>query len=225
MDRLEETLDILRVAATKGDSVAVMYSGGKDSLALMDLCIKTFKRVEAVHMYFVPGLEHEQERMDYCKTRWGITPIEIPHWVSFASLRGCAFIDPWPELGLFPDHKLKDLYEFARQITGCDFVAVGAKAADSSWRRRFMKGTAHWDTVINPLKSWNKFDVLAFLQAKGIPIPQQSGSNASGIGLTHKSMKWVSEYHPRDFATIKEYFPYAEVFKAHARFYPDKNAK
>lgn len=220
MEWLDKTLNILRVASEKGGSVAVMYSGGKDSLCLMDLCMKTFKRVVPVHMFCVPNLEIEQERMDYCKTRWGLTPVEVPHWTSLRALRTCAFIDPWHELSMIPDWKLKDLYEFVRVLTNCDFVAVGAKAADSSWRRRFMKNTADWDTVINPLKSWNKFDVLAFLQAKGIPIPQQSGSNASGVGLTHKSIKWIRAQCQSDFERMKEYFPYAEAYAAHARYFP-----
>ncbi len=219
MERLNETLDILRDAASKGDSVAVMYSGGKDSLVLMDLCMRTFKRVVPVHMFFVPGLAFEQERLDYCKQRWGLTPVEIPHWVSFGSLRTGAFIDPWPELCGLPDLKLKDLYEMARTLTQCDFVAVGAKAADSSWRRRFLKGTADWHTVINPLKSWNKFDVLAYLQAKGIPVPTQSGKTASGVGLSRHSITWIARQHPQDFERIKEYFPYVQAYLEHERLY------
>lgn len=221
-ERLDETLAVLTDAAEKGGSrCAVMYSGGKDSLVVMDLCMRAFKKVTPVHMYLVPGLEFEQERMDFCQTRWGVTPVEVPHWVSYRLLRGCAYIDPWPELGLMPDQKLKDLYEFVRVLTSSDFVAVGAKAADSSWRRRFMKNSAGWDTVINPIKSWNKFDVLAYLQAKAIPVPLQSGKNASGVDLSFKSMGWIHKAHPADFARIKEYFPYVEAIAARERLYPE----
>ncbi len=55
LDIFHSTTQLLAEYAKKHDSVLVSYSGGKDSLVTLDLCTRTFKRVTAFFMYFVPG--------------------------------------------------------------------------------------------------------------------------------------------------------------------------
>ena len=44
-------LQPVQTAAALTDSVIVGFSGGKDSVVTLDLCIKHFKRVEAIFLY------------------------------------------------------------------------------------------------------------------------------------------------------------------------------
>ena len=220
MSKIDTTLAELRQAAEKHDSVCVMYSGGKDSMTVMDLCCRTFKRVEAFYMYFVPGLESEEAKLRFCKDRFGVTVRQMPHWASIRSLRSWAYVDPQPALDLLPDWQLRDCYQLAMDDTGCPFVAAGAKKSDSSWRRRFMKGTEHWEFLLNPIADWNKFDTLGYLKAQGIPIPEaRQGKNATGLDLSMASLRHLQDGHPDDFARLSEYFPYIGAAQAHREFF------
>jgi phosphoadenosine phosphosulfate reductase len=79
--RFEETLRDLEIAAGRSPSVLVAYSGGKDAMCTMDLCVRTFKHVEAFYMFLVPGLEHIQTAIEFAKTQWGIKVIhQYPHF-------------------------------------------------------------------------------------------------------------------------------------------------
>ena len=43
----------VETAAAITDSVLVSFSGGKDSVATLDLCVKHFRHVEGFFMYYV----------------------------------------------------------------------------------------------------------------------------------------------------------------------------
>lgn len=225
MGKIEATLAELRQAADKHDSVVVMWSGGKDSMTVMDLCKRTFKRVEAFYMYFVPGLASEQAKLDFCKERFGVTVRQMPHWASIRSLQSQAYVDAQPAIDMLPDWQLRDCYQLAMDDTGCKFVAAGAKKADSSWRRRFMKGTEHWDFMLHPIAEWNKFDVLGYLRAQDLPIPEaRKGKNATGLDLSFSSLYHLHDSHPDDFKVLEQYFPYAGAAIAHREFFGDTSS-
>jgi phosphoadenosine phosphosulfate reductase len=220
MGKIDATLALLRQAAEKHDSVCVAYSGGKDSMTVMDLCTRTFKRVEAFYMYVVPGLQSEEAKLAYCKEKFGVTVRQMPHWASIRSLLSWAYVDPQPAIDLLPEWTLRDCYQRMMDDTGCPYVAVGAKKADSSWRRRFMKGTEDWTFMLNPIADWNKFDVLGYLAAQGIKIPQaRQGKTATGLDLSMASLRHLYDTHPDDFDRLCQFFPYARAAIAHREFF------
>ena len=51
---IENTFQSLQGYAEKYDAALVSYSDGKDSRAVMDMALRTFKRVEAFFMYLIP---------------------------------------------------------------------------------------------------------------------------------------------------------------------------
>ena len=57
MGLAENTLAELQGRRLQSDACLVAFSGGKDSLVVMDMSLRSFSRVEAFFMYLVPGLE------------------------------------------------------------------------------------------------------------------------------------------------------------------------
>lgn len=218
MSVVGDTLAALTSAASRDGAVLVGYSGGKDSLATIDLCSRTFARVEAFFMYLVPGLACVEEALDYGRRRWGVTIRQYPHWVVGNIVRNGVYCNShWANLGL-PEWKLHDIYDLAAAESGCRIVATGAKRTDSLWRRRQM-GTWARDDMLTPLASWNKFDVLGYLQARGIPNPSSSGRNATGVDLSTPALLWLHDEHPEDFRKVCEAFPFAEAVVWRRKFY------
>jgi len=210
-DRFLAASRTLGSVASEHKAVLVAYSGGKDSLAVLDLCARSFRRVVCFFMYFVPGLECVETQLDYARRKWGVEIIQYPHWVFCRCIKHGAYRTPGRLDAALMDVKLADVYALARADSGLDIIATGAKRSDGIWRRRNMAQTAHHADIIYPIKAWNKFDVLAYLKTHDIPIPDSSGRSATGIDLSTPSLLWLHDNYPEDFRRLCEYFPFAEA--------------
>lgn len=194
--------------------ILVSFSGGKDSLCVLDLALRTFEKTECFFMYLVPGLEVVENALDFARKRWGVTIRQYPHWVLSNCLRTGAYCFERD----VPEWKLKDVWEVARSEAKVELVAVGAKASDSMWRRRNL--TVQSRTNLSyPLEKWTKLDVLSYLKSRQIPVPTSSGKQATGIDLSTPSLLWLHDKHPSDFKKICEKFPYAEAVVWRRKFH------
>lgn len=214
-----DTLDVLNERAKVHDSCLVAYSGGKDSLAVMDLCCKTFKRVVGFYMFLVPGLACIEQQLDYARKRWGVQINHYPHWLLFRCLKHGVYCDESYTKDDMPEFSLHDIYSLAKSEAGIPVLATGAKSADSLWRRRFFNATKGWDGMLYPIKDWNKFDVIAYLKANDIPIPDSSSGNATGVDLSTPSLLLLHDKHPEDFKKLLHWFPFAEAVVWRRTFY------
>jgi sulfate adenylyltransferase subunit 2 len=204
---LHATLDTLKSAAAADDAVVVFYSGGKDSLCVMDLCTRAFKRVVGVFMYLVPGLACVEKQLDFARQKWGVPILQYPHWVLAKCLADGMYCNN-PSVVDDLELSLGDIYAAVRQDTGFKLIAHGAKKSDSLWRRRSLT-THHYENVIYPIVEWNKFDVMGYLKSHDIPLPDSSAGNATGIDLSTLSLLWLHDHHPQDFQALCKVFPYA----------------
>ena len=217
-----ETLNLLKDKARQHPSVLISFSGGKDSLAVLDLCRKSFRHVAAFYMYLVPGLRHIEERIAWARERYNIEILSYPHWVMFKCLRNGIYC---PNHHQFDDtdFKLTDIYEAATQETGIKLIAHGGKDSDGLWRRRLFantKDSERWKNIFYPIKGWSKYDVLAYLQAQKIPIPQESvEQRAAGMDLATGTLLWLHDTYPDDFDRIEKVFPYVRAVVKRREWY------
>lgn len=219
MSRFDEPLRVLQEAAKQHEACVVAYSNGKDSRAVMDMCVRTFRRVEAFFMYLAPGLEVIDNGLAEAEARYGIKIRQYPHWTLIKYLRNGVYCDPWYQLRMLPEWKLRDIYNLARVDAKAGFVVTGAKLSDGAWRRRFIVGTKGWTDVLNPLADWTKHDVYGYLKARNIPIPDSSGKNATGISLVADELFWLKGNYPEDFERLVSVFKYAEAPLYRKQFY------
>lgn len=210
-----DSLRLLEEQAKTHSTVLVAYSGGKDSLAVLDLCAKKFQRVLCFFMYFVPGLEVCERQLAFARQRYGVEVCQFPHFAAIASLRDGLFCDQPDAVFNLPDIGLKEMYAWVMGATGVDMIVTGAKEADGLKRRQFFANVRDssdpvWKHVIWPIRKWRKADVLDYLAANKIPLPEaQPGAVTSGIGLQHDTLCWLHDRHPEDFKKILRWFPYA----------------
>ncbi len=181
MGRFEITLEALQEYSRRSPGVIVGYSGGKDSLVTMDLCVRSFSRVEAFFMYLVPGLDCVEHMLAQAEARWGIKIRQYPHWLLRRLMYEGVYCPNSYKLDDLPEWKLQDIYRLAVAETGIPVIATGAKKSDSLWRRRQL-GTWCKD-LLYPVKEWSKLDVLAYLRLRGIPEPASSGKSATAASI------------------------------------------
>lgn len=191
-------------------SLLVAFSGGKDSLAVLDLATRCgyFKRIECFFMYFIEGMRSCEEQLQYARDRWGVTIHQVPHWNLVKCLKAGIYCFPHDKL---PEWKLQSVYQSIMGETGIPLIATGAKKSDSLWRRRFMHSQRHETWVVAPCAEWSKFDVLSYLRVQKIRIPDSSGANATGVDLSTPSVLWLHDNHPDDFAKLRRAFPFVDA--------------
>lgn len=218
-DAILEGYRILEGIREKSKEIVVFYSGGKDSLVVLDLCNQIFEKVVCVFMYFVPGLKCIEEQLDFARNRYGVEIVQLPHWSLIGAIRNGTYGHSRPEFDNLPDLKLKDIYYAAMKLTGISYIATGAKATDSQWRKRNLKSTEHYEFLVVPLKNWNKYDVLYYLKKESIPIPDSSGGNATGISLVVPEVLWLHDKHYEDFLKMESMFPFVRAIVKRRDYY------
>jgi 3'-phosphoadenosine 5'-phosphosulfate sulfotransferase (PAPS reductase)/FAD synthetase len=204
----DDAADELSRQALVHGACLVAYSGGKESRAVLDLCVRTFRRVVPFFLSFIPDLSVVEESLVFARERWSLDVRHYPHWLLAKCLKEGIYCDGGAYRDL-PDVKLLDCYQAVRKDTGLPLIVTGARAADSLWRRYNLTRTASWPDVVHPLRRWQKADTLAYLQVQGIPVPDAPEGQATGIDLSTPSLLWLYDRYPDDFARLLEVFPYA----------------
>jgi phosphoadenosine phosphosulfate reductase len=214
-----DTIDELRQASALHDAVVVACSFGKDSLIALDLCVKHFKRVEALHMVYVHGLDLTAKRCEYVKQRWGVDTLIVDHPGSLEHrYRGYR---------CFPDASvkrktIKQIYADAKQVLNCTAVVTGTRAAEDIGRRAGMRrGT--WPGELHPLAFWRHSkehsDLLPYLRNNNIQPFESLVGSRHGLSNSAETILYLHDHHPADYARWCEVFPFASAVVERRRLY------
>lgn len=209
-------------AVASPNAIACGFSGGKDSLAVLDICHQRFPAVFAFFLYFVKGLSFQESTLQWAEKRYGIEIYRLPHYNlhEVMSLQRLNFVDPErPDL---PPMNLKKVEDHVRRKFGVEWIASGAKPADSLIRRMTIK--SQWDEKNKkhyPLFGWGDRQVAAYLRQQHIPIPSEyqfmppsrDGKPASWHGLQGDHLQAVYEHFPEDYRRILEVFQFADAIR------------
>lgn len=217
MSVLQTTIKDLEARAAIQSDCLVSYSGGKDSLAVIDLCCKTFKTVKSFFWFTVPDLDVCNKQIEFAQERWGIEVIQIPHWDMVKCMKNGLWCDITPGADKIPELDLKLGYAYAMDVCDSQICATGMKDADGLPRRQFFanlrdSGNPFWNRLIHPIRGWSKKDVIDYLKVNDIPVPpSEKGAVTSGVGLVHDALCWLHDEHPKDFQKLLKWYPYAEA--------------
>jgi len=215
---LDSAREISQLAA-QHDAVLVAFSGGKDSLAVMDLCRRAFKRVAGFFMAFVPGLRCDDERLAIAVS-WGVEVRHYPHWGFLDCLRSGVYCNNGAAHDRIPKLAHFDIYRIASADFGIPLIVTGMKASDSASRRKNLVRRLTKETIRHPISQWRDFDVMAYLQLHAIPLPPSpKGRRSAGVDLKGESLVWLYENYPDDFEKVCQWFPYAEAVIHRERLY------
>jgi len=191
--------------------VVLFYSGGKDSLVLLDLLAPHFK-VHCFFMYFVKNLRHLNFFLEWVKRYPNATLHQLPHWMVSYYIKHNYFSIPTPGRSI-KALKQADIEGKAREISGCDWIVFGHKKADSM-NRRIMLSTYKFDCIndkgkkIYPLALWTKRQVKSYIQINNIIKPIEYGAkNSNGLDLNIDVFLYLREFFPDDLEKIFNIFP------------------
>jgi phosphoadenosine phosphosulfate reductase len=223
LTKLDFTLDVLRKVRERSPSILVAFSGGKDSCAVVDMCSRIFDRVEGFYMYLVPGMEVVEDLLRVGRERWGLKIHQYPHWLIRRYLQEGMYCFTALRHDNLPEWELHDVFSLASHETGIPIVATGAKDADSATRRRILslqKWSPEKGTVVYPIQTWKKHDVLGYLKAHDIPAPTTKNRTTTyGAELSTPEVLYLHDNYPGDYQKLLKYFPLAHAIVARREFY------
>lgn len=115
-----------------------------------------------------------------------------------------------------------DSFEMVSKRLGIPTVIVGRKWCDFKRRSILMKSDQTFG--LNPIASWSRPDVIAYLKRAGLPLPESSG-DANGEDLTAVTLLWIAKNHPDDFKKLCKVFPFAPAVVYREKWYGEAVAK
>jgi phosphoadenosine phosphosulfate reductase len=202
----------IKAASRINGSVIVAFSGGKDSVVTLDLCMRYFERVEVFFMYLVPDLSFQEAMLRWAEARYGITIRRVPHfmlseWLAMGALRKM-------DLNV-PMVSVRDIYHHVRLESGVWWIAAGERQADSVVRRAMMKHSGSIDADrgrIYPVAHFRKADVVTYIKRHKLKVsPEARFLGHSFRSMMPEEMFLVRKFYPQDFEKIRRWFPFVEA--------------
>jgi 3'-phosphoadenosine 5'-phosphosulfate sulfotransferase (PAPS reductase)/FAD synthetase len=214
-DFLSHCQQVINAVRVKSDRVLLFYSGGKDSIVMLDLIAPHFKEVVCVFMYFVKDLEHINRFLRYAQARYpNIRIMQVPHWNLSIIYKEGIYCNANPKIRRFV---LKDVLVDVKERTGLKYAFFGMKKADSL-NRRVMLGGYELEAInektgmVYPLSMWTNTDVKNYIKSKGLPKPIEytNKKRSQGMGFDIDVFLFLQKNYPDDLQKIFRQFPLSE---------------
>jgi len=213
MSSIDHSRVVLSYLKGKTNEVVLFYSGGRDSVVLLDILCPHFATVHVVFMYFLPGMKVYDPYLRHVQKYPNAKLYQYQHWQT-ANLLKAGYLS-MAQREKIPTLKLKDIEEKARIDTGCQWIIQGFKKSDGLSRRLFLNTYLY--NAINekafkafPLAEWSQKNVEDYIRLKNLIKPIVfKGQKTHGIGLNESALLYLRERHPDDLQTILNVFPLA----------------
>ena len=215
--------DPIRTMAKMTDEVIVGFSGGKESVVVLDLCIRHFKRVVPFFMYYIPGVSFQEKTLRWYEDKYGIEIVRLPHFELSEMLRYGTLRN---EDLTVPIISINDIYQWMRDSYGIRWIAAGERSADSVIRGAMIKHSGSIDANrgrFYPVAWWTKQEILDYIRIKKLYLGIDSRSmGASFTGVNTESFLFLKEHFPSDYQKMLRIFPLAEGAVARFEAYGKK---
>lgn len=197
--------------------LVIAYSGGKDSMAVMQLAVDHYGADCCIGCiwYMVPGMDFTASISADATERWGVRMVEVPHFALSSWLRDGTFCDPLPDT---PRLTLKDLEQSVYRSTGAQWSCYGYRKHESLERNAMLTKdypggySVRWRRMA-PIADWSRRTTLAFLKYHNMPVPLEMAASgrASGHDIKPAAMYWLRRYWPADYRRLLAVLPYAHA--------------
>lgn len=221
MQELKRAREIIDDVSKETDSILLFHSlSGKDSIVLLDLCYKKFKRVIVVFMYLVKDLEHIMRYYNYAKAKYpNIEFVQVPHYALFNYIKT-------GYMGIKQNTKqrqwtLTDITDKLREKIGVEWACYGFKQSDSLNRRLMLRSYTDGKEAINwktkkfyPLSTYKNKEIMDFILDHRLKNPEVCGTNKQSSGVDIEDVeyqKYLKELFPEDLEKIYKVFPMARI--------------
>lgn len=194
------------------NTVNVGFSCGKDSLVTLDLCRRTFPKVNAFFMWMVPGLAFQDHYLDYIATTFKVNILKLPHWQLGIMLRANAFRPGSNSTQNAPLLTLKDIEVEVTRRTHCKWFAYGLTRFDSIERNAMLRRCNGIDVQSHrlfPIMHFTRWAIFSYLRQHRIKLPIDYYMFGRSFGrLWPEELQAIKERFFSDYEKIEAHFPH-----------------
>lgn len=209
--------DPIKTMSKITDSVIIGFSGGKESVVLIDLCCKYFKHVYPYFLYIHPNLEYQNRIFRWYENKYGVKIEKLPHMQLSEYFHWGSFREGYYE---YPLIDINDIYAYLRLKHNTYWIACGERMDDSLWRRGMIHNSSSIDQKrgrFYPLAMWKKKECLDYIKFHKLYYSRdqrESGLGSLG-GLQGSQMYTFKKYYPDDYDRLIQLYPFAEAALKH----------
>ena len=204
--------DPIKTMSRITDSVTVGFSGGKESIVVLDLCMKYFKKVHVFFEYMVPGLSFEERTLQWYERHYGINILRFPCEDASEYFHYGVFTRPDES---FPHVSETDIYNYMRLQNDTWFIATGERINDSIMRRARIKKSSSIDYThgrMFPVCYWREAEIRQYIKSKKLYLsPGQRVRKHSLTCFGADDLTYIKEHYPDDYQKIIHLYPFAEA--------------
>jgi len=218
VDNLTRAFQILEDRREMEPRALVGFSGGKDSLACLDMAVKVYgvKNVVPFIMEFMPGLRITDEMTKPALARYGFKELKkYPAEAFFGNYKDGYY--GWENRSKqeIPNVTRKSIMKMIATENKISTIIMGIKSCDSSLIRNAVKRNLMYGGSLYPIYDWKTEHVLAYLKMKNIEIPKQYYDGFRGVTIADEDILYLHRHYPDDLEKIEQFFPFikAIVFK------------
>lgn len=204
MRKIFENIDHI---AEECENAAVMFSGGRDSIVMLDLFAQRARKSigRVIHMHMVPGLEFQEKVLRYYERRYKITIERRAHPLVASALP----LRPGEKRG----RKLRIAdFEKAIREEGVSWIAWGYRKDESLQRRGQLSnaqyGIYHQYRKLFPVAEWSARHMDAYMKRERLILPPDYKEGWRDITtFKGEALIYVYRNYPEDFEKIAHMYP------------------
>lgn len=202
--------DSIKTQSQITKNVLVSFSGGKDSIVTLDLCMKYFDNVIPFFMYLVPNLSFQEKTLQWYEKKYNTKIIRLPHFEVSNFMRYGTFREFDLDVKIT---NITDIYGYVRQKTGYYWIAAGERINDSIIRRAMIKNSGTIDKKrgrFYPIAYWTKQEIQQYIKTKRLYLsPEQKKIGFSFRSLTGQELSIIKKMYPDDYKKILRMYPFS----------------
>lgn len=203
------------VQALKNEPVLIMFSGGKDSIVVLDLFMRYFpkEQIKVVHYYFVPCLSIKERVLTWYEEKYNIEIIREPDSKTIALQSGKK------------SYSQANQEAVLRKKYNVKYLAQGIRKQDSMARRGMLAnlpyGIDERNGKLYPIAEWTTKQVMSYIKLNKLMLPVEYS-----IGWDHDfyipnatGMLMLKNNFPEDYNKVIAVFPQLESMAKRVEMY------
>jgi len=209
-------LDVIKKVSEETKECIVGFSGGKDSIVLLDLCHHYFDKIYAYFMYLIPELEFQEVTLKYYEKKYNIKIKRVPHFKISEMLNTGSFRKPSKQSLNIKNTKITDVEKHIKEVFNIEWIAQGLKKADSLSRRPWLeknKGIDFNKKICYPLANWTDKNIFLYIKKNKLRLPAwyKYSKSSFGCALNFENLSIMKDNFIEDYKKVLNIFPYAEA--------------
>ncbi|TXH11975.1 MAG: hypothetical protein E6R03_13780 [Hyphomicrobiaceae bacterium] len=220
---INNTLKSLQKQAETTPDAVVLYSGGKDSIALLDIAMRAFRSVLPLHFSPMPGLNLTRLLVSETKRIWNVDVECVQDPVRLEDVCNEIYCVAGTESELAAyDYTRDEVVLALKGLKGESYCVLDGQRSDEFFSRRMAMNRSPMSWRLHPLAKWKTRDVLAWLKSHKLPF--YLGNPPQGKGAVCNwdySLEWMRTEHAEDYKQWQKLFPFCEAARWRKMWFGD----